>query len=305
MDCKICGKPSGFFPLCKECNNLKEQGKIVKCDNCNEWHYSDKKCKCKTEKNSSAITKDCICIVCGEKAPNGHLCRECYYDMKDYYSNTFDRNAKVFELKDYYFNLKQNIYRMKNFDYIKNNCNKLYALATLVNDLYSDESLTDRIVNDIKEIISYKKPKEEQKISEEVIIKDSRKEELVRTLDGHYVKSYPESIIDDILYELRIVHCYEKKVPIDLDEKTVTCDWFIPVLNNRSGIYIEYWGMNTKDYLINKERKRKAYKENNIPLIEIEKDDYLDKQGLQDRLLCEINKLAKDVFRIKDFIQNY
>ena len=58
-------------------------------------------------------------------------------------------------------------------------------------------------------------------------------------MDGHYVKSNPESIIDDILYELRIVHCYEKKVPIDLDEQTVTCDWFIPVLNNRSGIYIE------------------------------------------------------------------
>ena len=49
MDCKICGKPSGFFPLCKDCNLLKEQGKIVKCDKCNEWYYSDKKCKCKAK----------------------------------------------------------------------------------------------------------------------------------------------------------------------------------------------------------------------------------------------------------------
>ena len=305
MDCKICGKPSGYFPLCKDCNNLKAQGKVEKCEKCNEWHYADKKCKCQeVNKKDNRALGDGVCIVCGECAPNGYLCRECYYDMKDYYNNTFDKNAKVFELRDYYFNLKQNIYRMKNFDYVKNNCNKLFALANLVKDLHSDESLVDRLVNDIKEIIVYKKPKEEQKISEEIKIKDSRKEEVFRTLDGHYVKSNPESIIDDILYELRIVHCYEKKVPIDVDEQAITCDWFIPVLNNRSGIYIEYWGMNTKDYLANKERKRQAYKEHNIPLIEIEKDDYLDKQGLSDRLLQEINKLAKETFRVKDFIRD-
>lgn len=303
MECKICGKPSGYFPLCKECNSLKEQGKIVKCENCNEWHYSNKKCKCQeTKKQEKQTIGDGVCIVCGCEAPNGHLCRECYYDMKDYYSSTFDKNSKAFELKDYYFNLKQNIFRMKNFEYIKNNCNKLFALATLVKDIYSDESLTDRVVNDIKDIISYKKPKEEQKPSEEVIIKDSRKEEVFRTMDGHYVKSNPESIIDDILYELRIVHCYEKKVPIDMDEQTVTCDWFIPVLDNRRGIYIEYWGMNTKDYLANKERKRASYKANDIPLIEIEKDDYLDKQGLADRLLQQINKLAKEKFKVDKFI---
>ena len=55
-------------------------------------------------------------------------------------------------------------------------------------------------------------------------------------MDGHYVKSNPETVVDDILYELRIVHCYEKKVPIDMDEQAVTCDWFIPVLDNRRGI---------------------------------------------------------------------
>ena len=304
MECKICGKPSGFFPLCKDCNILKEQGKIVKCETCNEWHYIDKPCKCKKEVKKQ-VEGNGVCIVCEEKAPNGFLCRECYYDMKDYYSNTFDKNAKVFELKDYYFNLKQNIYRMKNFEYVKNNCNKLFALATLVKDVHDDESLSDRIVNDVKEIITAKKPKEEQKVTEYSNTKDSRKEEVFRTLDGHYVKSNPETVVDDILYELRIVHCYEKKVPIDMDEQAVTCDWFIPVLDNRRGIYIEYWGMNTKEYLANKERKREAYKQHNIPLIEIEKDDYLDKQGLSDRLFQQINKLAKDRFGVIDFIKPF
>lgn len=26
--CEICGNPNGFYPLCKECNKLKDEGKI-------------------------------------------------------------------------------------------------------------------------------------------------------------------------------------------------------------------------------------------------------------------------------------
>ena len=61
--------------------------------------------------------------------------------------------------------------------------------------------------------------------------------------------------------------------------------------------------MNTKDYLQNKERKRKAYREHNIPLIEIEKDDYKDRQGLADRIISEINKLARIYFNITNYLQ--
>jgi hypothetical protein len=177
------------------------------------------------------------------------------------------------------------------------------AIANFVSELFHDTSLTDRVVNDIKDIIESKKPKEEVKVSEEVKQKDSHKEELRRTCDGHYVKSDPEIVVDDILYENRIVHCYEKKVPIDSDEQTIKCDWFIPVTDSRHGIYIEYWGMNTKEYLQNKERKRQAYRDHDIPLIEIEKDDYKDRQGLADRIISEINKLAKKYYNITDYLK--
>ena len=111
MNCKVCGKPSGTYVFCVECNNLKSQGKIIKCEKCNDWHLVDKKCKCESsQKQERQVIGDGTCVVCGEAAPNGHLCRECYYDMKDYYSTTFDKNSKAFELKDYYFNLKQNIF---------------------------------------------------------------------------------------------------------------------------------------------------------------------------------------------------
>ncbi len=296
-NCQICGEYSGYFPLCKKCNALKEEGKIVKCANCGNYHFVNKKCACDSIKKDIAT-----CIVCGENAPNGSLCRDCYYEMRDF-KDSFDKNAKVFDLKDYYFNLRSNIYRMKNFEYIQSNCNKLLALANLTKELFGDESLTDRAEEDVKEIIEKKKPEQKQTVSEYSKTQDSRKEEFLRTADGHYVKSNPESIIDDILYDVRIVHCYEKKVPISSDESTIKADWFIPVTDGRHGIYIEYWGMNTKEYLENKERKRKAYKEHDIPLIEIEKDDYKDRQGLTDRIISEINTLAYKYFRLKDFIK--
>lgn len=321
--CPICGAPTRVYMgnarkdrLCgKHADELKA-GKLEKCEKCDEWHYVNEPCQCLKQpaKHISGVSaqdtatpierqrqENGKCIVCGEDAPNGSLCRDCFYEMLDY-KDSFDKNAKLFELKDYYFNLRSNIYRMKNFDYIQSNCNKLMALAVLTKDLFGEESLTDRVVNDIKDIIEKKKPSERQENSEYSKTQDSRKEEVLRTADGHYVKSNPESVIDDILYDLRIVHCYEKKVPINADERTVTSDWFIPVTDGRKGIYIEYWGMNTKEYLENKERKRKAYKEHNIPLIEIEKDDYKDRHGLSDRLVSEINALAQKYFRIIDFI---
>lgn len=314
--CPICGAPTRVYmgnarkdKLCgKHADELKA-GKITKCEKCGKWHSVNEPCKCIQE--GVAFTAASVerqrqengkCIVCGDEAPKGSLCRKCYYEMLDY-KDSFDKNAKLFELKDYYFNLRSNIYRMKNFDYIQSNCNKLMALAVLTKDLFGEESLTDRVVNDIKDIIEKKKPHEKQISTEYSKTQDSRKEELLRTADGHYVKSNPESVIDDILYDLRIVHCYEKKVPISADEQTITADWFIPVTDGRHGIYIEYWGMNTKEYLENKDRKRNSYKVHDVPLIEIEKDDYKDRHGLSDRLISEINALAQKYFRIVDFIK--
>ena len=237
-----------------------------------------------------------FCIICNKKSPNGYLCRDCFKIMKGYL-NTYKPGSMLSELKDHYFNLKYTIIREVKEENVAKCCSKLYALAVICKDKYDDESLTDRVVSDIKYITSSKKNSESQATNEEA------KKEFYRTLDGHQVRSNPESIIDDILYELRIVHCYERKVPIDIEEKALISDWFIPVLNNRNGIYIEYWGMKTDEYLANKERKKQTYKENNIPLIEIEKDDYLDKQGLSDRLIQEINKLAKKVYKVKRFLR--
>ncbi|HCZ8841478.1 TPA: glycerol kinase, partial [Vibrio alginolyticus] len=46
-----------------------------------------------------------------------------------------------------------------------------------------------------------------------------------RTLDGHYVRSKGELLIDNWLYLAGVVHAYERQLPIDQD---VTSDFYLP-----------------------------------------------------------------------------
>ena len=324
--CPICGEVTSSYMgnyrkdgLCKQHSTAFKNGTLVQDEN-GKWcfvskHASTKKTidkinllleKKQVKQNNISIEKqvqpDNKCIVCHDDASEGPLCRECYFEMLGY-KEDYDKNSKVFELTDHYFNLRSAIYRMETFDAICTNCKKLMALAVLTKELYHNNALTDRVVSDIKEIIDQKSPKVQLKITKNAEVRDAHREELKRTMDGHYVKSQGESIIDDIFYENKILHCYEKKVHISTDEPAINADWFIPVTDIRHGIYVEYWGMNTGDYLKNKERKRKQYKEHDIPLVEIEKDDVNDKHGLTDRLLGEINMLAEKYYRVHDFLK--
>ena len=54
MNCKICGENSGKYPLCKKCNELKEQGLVIKCEKCDEWHLKAEKCTKKTAEPDGA-----------------------------------------------------------------------------------------------------------------------------------------------------------------------------------------------------------------------------------------------------------
>ena len=45
MKCKVCGAESGKYPLCKECNEKRESGEIIKCEKCHKWHYVSNPCE--------------------------------------------------------------------------------------------------------------------------------------------------------------------------------------------------------------------------------------------------------------------
>ena len=170
MVCQICGAKSGYYPLCKNCFNLRDEGKITKCEDCGIWKKDAKP-----------------------------LCYECWH----------------------------------------------------------------------------KSNKSKQKVSEDYKISDVETEDKnfrdkfpakYRTEDGHWVRSKAELIIDNWLYRGRIVHAYERRVPI---EEKLLCDFFIPI----GKVWIEYWGLEDEKYLKRKKLKKELYRKYDKNLIELTDKD--------------------------------
>lgn len=302
LTCPICGEPTRVYMgnarkdgLCAKHANMLKKGEIELVE---DGIYADKNHKILNSAKNKFVNFDNFenseCLLCGANSNGFLLCRDCYYECRDL-EDEIDRNKKPFELKDYYFNLKSANYRIVNKNNILRNCKMMIAIANIVNDSYDDSSLISRMEDDVNEIIIAMNTKKDVKPTSYTEQSDSQKSSIIRTLDGHIVKSDGERIIDDILYNSFLPHCYEKDViEIPSVQRAIKSDWFIPVFANK-GIYIEYWGMNTRDYLKNKEEKRKMYLENSIPLIEIEKDDIKDVAGLTTRILREYKTLKEKI----------
>lgn len=299
--CQICKKPSGMYPLCFEHMRLKKEGRVVKNLKTSKWELVANKSTI-TETNIDSVQKtssEKICIVCGEAAPNGPQCKSCYYETREY-KQQIDKNSRLQELSSYYYNLNGNIFRMSDFAKIKSNCNKLFAIAQLTKELHGSDTFVNKIESDIEKIIEKKKPKEKKAISKQDQKQDSQQEKIYSATDGHSVKSLGEKIVDDMLYNNRIVHAYSPTISeIDItEEQSVEADWFIPVLSSAKGIYIEYWGMTTKSYLENKQRKIDQYKKHNIPVIEIQKEEPFENSDiLRVRIMRELKTLSKEHYK--------
>jgi len=88
-----------------------------------------------------------------------------------------------------------------------------------------------------------------------------------RCMDGHYVRSRAEAMVDNWLYTNGIAHAYERKLPIEED---VYSDFYIKSGN----VYIEFWGMESDEkYAKRKAIKQQIYSANEFNLIELNDDD--------------------------------
>jgi len=85
-------------------------------------------------------------------------------------------------------------------------------------------------------------------------------------LDGHLVRSRGEWMIDAALQYLGIAHEYEPHLQID--GRLIHPDFGLG-----SGIYLEYWGLNTKSYRKSKDLKKEHFARGNIKLISVENID--------------------------------
>lgn len=316
MSCKICGKGSGMYPLCSACFKLRDEGKVVKCEKCGEWHYSNKKCKCDTKiskstqssdlpnflKNSNTPSSevaskspDTKCLVCGENSNGKPQCKDCYYESLDF-MDSLDKNTSVRKTRDYYYNLKERIFIIKSLEEAQKQCNKLIAIAMVANNYNDDSSLIDKVYKDVETLIKNKQaPLLNKEFEEERKEKDENKSKVNTSQDGHNVDSDMEVRIDDVLYNACILHCYGKNIE-EITEKRKKCDWFIPIVNDQ-GIYIEYWGMKTQKYLEERKEKEELYKKHDIPYIGIEAEDpKADTQTFKSNLIRDLTKLAEERF---------
>ncbi len=93
-----------------------------------------------------------------------------------------------------------------------------------------------------------------------------------RTLDGHYVRSKGELIIDNWLYMNGIVHAYDRQLPIEQD---VLSDFYLP----QGKVYLQFWGRDNGT-ISDKQREqiRSIYQAHQFELIEVfpEEIDQLD-----------------------------
>lgn len=84
-----------------------------------------------------------------------------------------------------------------------------------------------------------------------------------RTLDGHYVRSKGELLIDNWLYLAGIVHAYERQLPI---EQEVMSDFYLPA----GKLYLLFWGSDRGETPeIEREAIRAVYQQHNFNLIEV------------------------------------
>ena len=96
---------------------------------------------------------------------------------------------------------------------------------------------------------------------------------LLKTKDGHLVRSRAELIIDNLLYDYGLTHAYERELTV---AETVLSDFYIPARDGRKAVYIEFWGINDNEkYLERKKTKLEIYKSHKLNLINLE-DKHLD-----------------------------
>ncbi len=88
-----------------------------------------------------------------------------------------------------------------------------------------------------------------------------------RTLDGHYVRSTGELLIDNWLYLAGVMHAYQRPLPI---EEAIMSDFYLPA----GKVYIQYWGSDAGEISIREQEKTRAlYAEHQLNLIEISSEE--------------------------------
>ena len=120
--CPICGEPTSSYMgnyrkdrLCrKHANDLKNG--LIKITDINTNMADNGTANATNGEAGDAVQS--FCVVCGAKTKNNYKqCADCYQETKEYMGG-LDRNSTVSAFRQYYYNLKDYIFRMKDFERI-------------------------------------------------------------------------------------------------------------------------------------------------------------------------------------------
>ena len=266
--CVICGKPSGMYPLCKLHLQMKNDGKVIKCEDCGTWHLTNAPCVCKKSVTYTELPTEGFetCVSCGAKTNGYAFCRKCFKkfsteEMLDILNNqsNYDKRAKSFIVVDY-DDIGEEENDEASIDSVDNETND--ELTCIICGKPSNGKHFCRSC-----YYSFRNKSIILKISKcsEIEILESGYESKITCEDGHPVKSQQEAMIDNYLFYHDIKHIYEKPFPIDDNPKhNLHPDFYLPDLD----IYIEHFGVTgSKSYEETKEYKIPLYEKAGITLI--------------------------------------
>ena len=256
MVCQICGKKSGFYPLCFDCNKLKEDGAITKCESCGKWKKNTKPLcyDCWSKENKSAKEKsfnkgsmETECEICGNNSNGKPLCRDCYE-----------------------MSLEGLLTKCENCGNWKGDDKPLCYDCWLKSKNIKKDNKT-RLTND-KPQIKYTNQHFREKYKEGLT---------VRTKHGLLVRSRIERTIAEFLTDNGIIVQYEPTLILDGQE--LHPDFYIQAI----GVYLEHWGSDEPNYLKNRKIKEEIYIKHNVKYISTEESDV---DNIYDKLKVELSK---------------
>ncbi len=264
--CPICGAPANSYMgnyrkdrLCK--NHAKElkDGKIVLCDNCNDWHHINSKCKCETKVYTELPIEGFEkCVICGDETNGYAFCKTCWkkYDTKQMLDilNNDKKQDDVITTEIHY---KDKVVEEE----IINDNNVVVISANNKSKCITCGKQTEGLLFCASCYVKYKNKELLFKITgcTNVELLDEDYEGRYTCKDGHVVKSKSERDIDNYLFENEIPHAYEKELAYGASEKeTLQPDFYLPnYLDKGKHVYIEHWGYNENNIQYTKTKKFK------------------------------------------------
>lgn len=260
--CAICGKEGySYFPLCYQHLQMKNDGKIVKCEICGQWHLANISCSCTSQKHYTELPTEGFreCVACGTKTTGYAFCKVCFKKYTEAEMLVLLNDKSTVPAKD---NDKK-----ESADRVKQPSKQIDENNVVVIDINSKSKCitcgkqTDGLLFCAACYHKYKNKELLFRITNctNVELLDEDYEGRYTCKDGHIVKSKSERDIDNYLFEHGISHAYERELPYGATDKEVLHpDFYLPhYLGEGKHVYIEHWGYNENNLQYTKTKKFK------------------------------------------------